>query len=100
MVKSHFDACNARDIDAAMAPFADDAIFTNPFGVKYIGKTAIRPLCQENIDLGRQLVMSKVQVTGNIVTFHIQRILGGNPNGDFDYEAQVQGDKIISMTVH
>jgi ketosteroid isomerase-like protein len=39
-----FEACNARDIDAVTAYFADDAVFDWFNGQRFEGKAAIRDI--------------------------------------------------------
>lgn len=100
VIKNYVDARNAKNVDAAMAFFADDAFYTNPFGAKYTGKTDIRSIVQHDADTGTQFELSNVQVTGSKVTFHLNFVVGGNPARGYDFEAVVQGDKITSMTAH
>ena len=100
VIKDFYDACNAKNVDAAMAFFTDDAVYTNHFGAKYEGKAAIRPLVQHNADQGYQFELSNIQVTGSKVTFHLKIYIGGNPSSEYDFEAIVQGDKITSVTSH
>ncbi len=100
VVKNFYDARNAKNVDAAMAFFTDDAVVTNPFGAKYVGKTEIRPLVQSDADMNRQFELSNIQATGSKVTYHLKFLTGGNPGLEYDYETVVQGDKIISVTSH
>jgi hypothetical protein len=100
VIKSFFDARNAKNIDAAMAFFADDAVYTNHFGAKYVGKTEIRPLVQHDADVGTQFELSNIQATESKVTYHLRFLVGGNPTSEYDFDALVQGDKITSVTSH
>jgi hypothetical protein len=52
VIKGYWDAHSARNLDAAMAFFADDAVYTNHFGAKSVGKTEIRNLVQSEIGNG------------------------------------------------
>ncbi len=98
VVKNFYDARNAKNIDAAMAFFTDDAVYTTWTGVKYVGKTEIRPGVQFDADMNRRFEMSNVQVTGNKVTYHLKGYTGDTVIMQSDYETVVQGDKITSVT--
>lgn len=100
IVKNIVDARNAKNVDAAMSFFTDDAVYTNIFGAKYQGKAEIRSLFQERIDRGYQYELSNVKATGNTVTFHLNGFIAGNFTDKNDTEAVLQGDKVASWTDH
>ena len=96
-IQAYIDAYNARDIDAVMAVFADDAVIRNhPFASVTEGAQAIRVLQSDDIEAaGRNdaYAISNLAVSGDTVTWnHVwnERCTGTRN------EAVVEGGKIVS----
>lgn len=73
-IQAYIDAYNARDIDAVMALFADDAVITDhPFAGVTEGTEAIRTLHVRDVEAAGgddAYQISDLQVSGNTVTWN------------------------------
>ena len=79
ILKAHYAARNAYDLENALALVADDAVFTTPNG-DYAGKAKIEDLLVTIYSGGNQFTLSDIQVNGNTVTFTVVVDDGsGNP---------------------
>jgi uncharacterized protein (TIGR02246 family) len=103
-VKNAFDAAlNAHDVDAALATFADDAVFRTPGGMVLTGKPQIRPYLQglvaENyraeVVETRQVAADTVTSRGHIAVDQFRRL--GLASVEATAEAVVRGGRITSF---
>ena len=79
VLKAHYAARNAYDLENALALVADNAVFTTPNG-DYEGKAKIEDLLVTIYSGGNQFTLSDIQVNGNTVTFTVVVDDGsGNP---------------------
>jgi hypothetical protein len=99
-VDRYIAAYNSGDVDAAVSVFVDDAVITgHPYADRTEGRAAIRALTRRDIGAsdrsGGSYEVTKVEVTGNIVTWdHIWHGANGNVWAGFGNEAVVEGGEI------
>ncbi len=88
-------AWNSKDIEAAMALYADDAVSTNGAGM-FTGKDEIRTLYEQYIDDFSQDCRD-FKVDGNTVTYEcfLQAYAGSNTSLEY-YETVIENGKIKS----
>jgi hypothetical protein len=69
VVRSSFEALNTGDVEAAVAPYADDAVLDYGAFGSYEGKEAIRAQFEHEVSLNASFELSDFQVEGNTVRF-------------------------------
>jgi ketosteroid isomerase-like protein len=69
VVRSSFDALNAGDVEAAVAPYAADAVLDYGAFGSYDGKEAIRAQFEHEVSLNASFELSDFQVDGNTARF-------------------------------
>ena len=108
-IKAETDAMNAGDVDAAVAMFAEDAVFRvtpPPSGTTgvFAGKQQLRAWFQQEVAEHIHLMVGGLEVAGERVTWTATleldtfRMLGVGPVAQRG-EAVVREGKIVSMTV-
>ena len=91
-------AWNAKDVDAAMALFTDDAEETNQLGT-FTGKDAIRGV-YENVMNDFSMDCKNYQVNGNTVSYDcILTRYDGSATAGERYDSVVENGKIKSNTL-
>jgi len=100
VIRAFHDAQNAKNVTAAMALVADDAVFKNapPSSATLTGKDQIRTWLQGQVDRNNQVEVSNLQVSGDKVTWDSKVTRGGSQIATSSVEAIVQGGKIKSFT--
>ncbi|MGD8465052.1 MAG: nuclear transport factor 2 family protein [Anaerolineae bacterium] len=69
VVRSSFEALNAGDVEAAVVPYADDAVLDYGAFGSYEGKEAIRAQFEHEVSLNASFELSDFQVDGNTARF-------------------------------
>src|SRR5688572_22949745 len=102
VMKASLDAVNASNVDAAVATFADDAVFTTPTG-SFKGKDDIRRAIMADVANHVQIEATNFQVAADKVTYSFKqsndRLRGLGINFiTGNSEAVIQNGKIMSLT--
>ena len=104
LVASYVQATNSFDLDALLAPFADDALVNDQL-CDYWGKQAIREWATRDI-IGERLTMQVVKVVEHYGHF----IVTANVDGNFDkrglpdplalaFYFSAYGDRIVQLII-
>jgi hypothetical protein len=102
VMKASLDAVNAGNVDAAVATFADDAVFTTPTG-SFKGKDQIRRAIMADVANHVQIEAANFQVAGDKVTYSFKQSNDRLRGLGIDFitgstEAIIQNGKIMSLT--
>jgi len=93
VVKAFHEAANAKNVDAAIALLADDAVIIREENV-ITGKEQIRAWLQSEVDHNITYAASNFQVAGDKVTYTCKAFENGRQIGEGIGEAIVQAGKI------
>lgn len=97
VLKAHYAARNAYNLENALALVADNAVFTTPNGTSE-GKAKIEDLLVTIYSGGNQFTLSDIQVNGSTVTFTVTVDSGDGQPTTLAGEAVIQDNLIVSLT--
>jgi hypothetical protein len=102
VVDRYFAGVKARDIDAWLALFADDALYSLPDGREFSGIDAIREIQQRVFASGAPIPSPRVSVVGeHSVAVEVEAVL---PDGTVRHTANIfqldETGKIVRLSVY
>jgi hypothetical protein len=79
VIQGYYDALASRDIDKVMSFWAEDAVYSDEFGVRQSGHEEIRAGVQSAINDGVIVELSNISDTHGRLVYDYQVFVGGTP---------------------